>query len=107
MKFHVSRVSATTITASWLPPDRALRNGRITNYTICIKTASTSTGHCSMQNTTDNNMLYTFSNLKPYTKYQLRILAATKIGYGPPAIVNTATLEAGEKRLNLKSVDII
>ena len=52
-------------------------------------------------------MLYTFSNLKPYTKYQLRILAATKIGYGPPAIVNTATLEAGEKRLNLKSVDII
>ena len=103
-KLQISRVDATNITASWLPPDPALRNGRIINYKLCIKIGSTSQGPCLLQVTTGNITVYTFSNLKPYTKYHLRISAATKIGYGSAAVLTTRTLEAGEKRLNLKSV---
>ncbi|XP_046851042.1 uncharacterized protein LOC124444464 [Xenia sp. Carnegie-2017] len=94
MKFQISRVDATNITASWLPPDPTLRNGRIINYKLCIKIGSTSQGPCLLQITTGNITVYTFSNLKPYTKYHLRISAATKIGYGPAAFLTTRTLEA-------------
>ena len=101
-RFQISRVYATNITASWLPPDPALRNGRIINYKLCIKIGSTSQGPCLLQITTGNITVYNFSNLKPYTKYYIRISAATKIGYGSAAVLTTRTLEAGEKRLNPK-----
>ena len=103
-KFQISRVDATNITASWLPPDPALRNGRIINYKLCIKIGSTSQGPCLLQVTTGNITVYTFSNLKPYTKYYIRISAATKIGYGPSAVLTTKTVEAGKKRMNPKSL---
>ncbi|XP_046851039.1 phosphatidylinositol phosphatase PTPRQ-like [Xenia sp. Carnegie-2017] len=94
IKFQITRVDITNITSSWLPPDPALRNGRIINYKLCIKIGNTSQGPCLLQATTGNITVYTFSNLKPYTKYHLRISAATKIGYGPAAVLTTRTLEA-------------
>ena len=80
----------------WQPPVPELRNGKIINYTFCIRVFSTSPGPCLHEITLGNQTHYKATQLKPYTKYIINILAGTEIGFGPPVMIVNTTSEAGK-----------
>lgn len=80
---------------SWLPPDLQLRNGIIVNYSVCVLVYSASPSPCLMEVMLDKRMDYTVTNLKPYTKYIIKISAGTEAGFGPPAMLVNTTLQTG------------
>ena len=94
---RVTHVKPTILSLSWLPPEPELRNGKIINYTICIRVFSTSSpGPCLREALLGNQTHYTATELKPYTKYTIIISAGTEIGFGPPVLVVNSTLQAGK-----------
>ena len=66
------------MTLSWMEPD--MPNGVITRYQIEIRASFTNQSLVS-QNTT--SLTYTVTGLSPYTQYDFRVAAATRVGLGP------------------------
>ena len=83
--FTTTKVTANSITFSWLPPLIHLRNGNITHYSL----------RCSYHNSTEiiitlehlqiHDTTYLLINLLPYTNYFCNISAFTSGGEGPSA----------------------
>ncbi|XP_028400814.1 uncharacterized protein LOC114523946 [Dendronephthya gigantea] len=91
---HATHVGATSISLSWSPPDLLLRNGWIIRYIICVRVYNTSSDLCQQRIELGKNTYgHTVTNLKPYTKYFLEIIAGTIAGDGPHAFVVNRTLQ--------------
>ena len=71
--------SSSSLSASWIEPEKDKQNGVITNYTVCI--SKDKDGHCSQILTTVDRD-FTIINLDDCTKYFVRVLASTKAGNG-------------------------
>uniref|UniRef100_A0A667YVN6 Protein tyrosine phosphatase receptor type Q n=1 Tax=Myripristis murdjan TaxID=586833 RepID=A0A667YVN6_9TELE len=80
-------VSSTSIAVVWQPPLEA--NGEITEYTLTLF------GPEDSNTTRSLNTSFIFTNLLPYTPYNLTITAATRKGSGPALLLLLHTDEAG------------
>ena len=68
----------TSVTLSWMEPD--MPNGIIASYQVQYRVAFSSQLFVS-QNTT--SLTYTVTGLSPFTEYDVRVAAATRVGLGP------------------------
>ena len=70
---------SSSLSASWIEPEKDKQNGVITNYTVCI--SKEKDGLCFQRLVAvDKNLNIT--NLNYSTKYFVRVLARTKVGSG-------------------------
>lgn len=78
----------------WSPPDPLEVNGVLIEYSVCIRTQSSST--CLHGFTVPfTQTSYAFSNLRPYAIYSIEVRAATMAGFGPQANIFQRTSESG------------
>jgi hypothetical protein len=71
--------SASSLSFAWDPPDKTEQNGVIISYTACV---SHSENDPCFQTFITNERKWLVVNLKPLTKYYVRVLASTKVGPG-------------------------
>ena len=71
--------SASSLSFAWDPPDKTEQNGVIISYTACV---SHSENDPCFQTFITNERKWLVVNLKPLTKYYVRVLASTKVGHG-------------------------
>jgi hypothetical protein len=71
--------SASSLSFAWDPPDRTKQNGVIVGYTACFSYFEN--GRCYSRLYTSGRR-WLVGNLNPLTKYYVRVLASTKVGYG-------------------------
>ena len=91
----VVNVQAQQVTVSWSPPTNP--NGVITGYML------------NYSNSTENlsrplgaiQQMAVIDNLNEFTLYRFELRAETSAGFGPPAVVNQTTAEAGIMLLNV------
>ncbi len=71
--------SASSLSLAWDPPETCKQNGVIISYTACV--SSSENGPCfQIFNASKRELLV--GNLNAPTKYYVRVLASTKVGYG-------------------------
>ncbi|CAB3995740.1 tyrosine- phosphatase Lar-like isoform X1 [Paramuricea clavata] len=75
----VTAESSSSLSVTWEPPEKDKRNGMIVNYTVCISHEGNKP--CFKEQTTKQKMLI-IRNLIASTKYYVRVLASTKVGFG-------------------------
>lgn len=98
----VVALSSRSIKVEWLPPPSEKHHGQIIYYRIVYRLAE----HANASDTTtlekvfpldgsSQNLPYstTISNLKKFAKYEVQVLAGTKIGNGPWSVPVTVTTE--------------
>ena len=76
----LTAVNATdiSVTLSWMEPN--MPNGIITRYQVEYRLTFSDQSFAS-QNTT--SLTYTVTGLSPFTEYDVRVAAATRVGLGP------------------------
>ena len=79
LNVKVTAESSSSISVTWEPPKKDKRNGMIVNYTVCISHEECKP--CFEKHTTKENMLI-INNLNVSTKYYVRVLASTEVGFG-------------------------
>ena len=90
--FIISVTSPRSINLAWSPPLPSQRNGVITSYfTNC------SSGYTIINTTRTSSTSLTIAGLEPFTNYTCSVSAATVVGDGPAAIIQTMTAEYGNK----------
>ncbi|XP_061896859.1 phosphatidylinositol phosphatase PTPRQ [Entelurus aequoreus] len=82
-----TNLSSTSIAAVWQPPLEA--NGEITEYFLTLS----GPGDSNAIHTPNSS--FTFTNLLPYTAYNLTISASTRKGFGPALVLMLHTDEGG------------
>ena len=95
VNFTAEDTQAQRVTFSWLPPTTP--NGNINGYVLIY---SNSTHNLNLSLTEDRRMV-TVENLNEFTEYRFELRAMTVAGFGPPAIENQTTAEAGVTSLML------
>ena len=76
---RVVRVTYTTITLSWMPPD--IPNGIIIDYHLQYRRANSSSLYYILL-PIDNQLTRTVTGLSPSTDYDFRVAATTVVGRG-------------------------
>ncbi|XP_046857058.1 receptor-type tyrosine-protein phosphatase S-like isoform X7 [Xenia sp. Carnegie-2017] len=79
LNVNIFAISSSSLSVTWKPPDIAKRNGKIVSYTACITQLENET--CSMNYSIAEQRL-DINNVKPGTKYYVRVLASTIVGSG-------------------------
>ena len=97
--------SSTQIEVLWKPPIKKGQNGVITKYEVELTAVSSS--YIDKQSVGGNIDLYTFTNLKPYRTYRIRVAAKTKAGVGPYSEPITERTMEDIPRLAPKSLHIM
>ena len=72
-------IGDTSLLITWEPPAENKRNGKIVNYTICIKQSGDFP--CSGNFSTEDQS-FRINDLKEATMYDIRVLASTRVGRG-------------------------
>ncbi len=99
---QVVALSSRSAKVEWLPPPSEKHHGQIIYYRIVYRLAdpSNATDTTPLEKVfaldgNSQNLPYstTISNLKQFTKYEVRVLAGTKIGNGPWSVPVTVTTE--------------
>ena len=86
-------IESDEITVQWEPPNFNDRNGIIRRYNVFI--IENSTGASTNISEFSNDRAITFSNLKPFTSYHIKVAAYT-VAIGPfSPILVVLTLAAG------------
>ncbi|XP_046858365.1 uncharacterized protein LOC124451807 isoform X2 [Xenia sp. Carnegie-2017] len=80
LNVNIFVISSSSLSVTWKPPDIAKRNGKILSYTVCMTQLESET--CSMNYTTAEQHFQIINNVKPETKYYVRVLASTIAGSG-------------------------
>ena len=75
-----SVMSSTAVSATWLLPPEADRNGVIIYYILLLRDVQFNTSDITVN---VSGLTYLFTNLHEYTQYSLEIAAATYVGVGP------------------------
>ena len=75
------------VTFSWAPPDVALRNGEITEYTITCD----SDGSRAVSVTVAEAGSHNVEGFSPSTTYNCSVVATNSAGSGPPASLTFTT----------------
>ncbi|XP_068680678.1 uncharacterized protein [Montipora foliosa] len=86
--------SSTSLYAEWSPIPFGERNGRILGYIVEIKSAEEKGGRGEMKNFTRSRNV-TFTRLKKYHKYMVKVRGLTQRGEGPVKDVTAQTDEDG------------
>ncbi|XP_068725120.1 uncharacterized protein [Montipora capricornis] len=84
--------SSTSLYAEWSPIPFGERNGRILGYIVEIKSAEEKGGRGEMKNFTRSRNV-TFTRLKKYHKYMVKVRGLTQRGEGPVKDVTAQTDE--------------
>ncbi|XP_046858188.1 uncharacterized protein LOC124451619 isoform X2 [Xenia sp. Carnegie-2017] len=79
LNVQIVALSSSSLSVTWEPPDKNKTNGKIVNYTVCITHLENET--CSMKYMIEEQRL-DINNVKPGTKYYVRVLASTIVGSG-------------------------
>ncbi|XP_046856883.1 receptor-type tyrosine-protein phosphatase F-like isoform X4 [Xenia sp. Carnegie-2017] len=79
LNVQIVALSSSSLSVTWEPPDKKKTNGKIVNYTVCITHLENET--CSMKYMIEEQRL-DINNVKPGTKYYVRVLASTIVGSG-------------------------
>ncbi|XP_046858714.1 receptor-type tyrosine-protein phosphatase F-like [Xenia sp. Carnegie-2017] len=79
LNVQIVALSSSSLSVTWDPPDKKKTNGKIVNYTVCITHLENET--CSMKYMIEEQRL-DINNVKPGTKYYVRVLASTIVGSG-------------------------
>lgn len=87
-------LTSTSLEIEWNPPPPMNRNGPITAYNVTVNVQSTGVQEFSLVVSDATSTSVTF--LKPYTTYDVTVIARNSIGYGPSNTVSDTTLEDSE-----------
>ncbi|XP_046858342.1 receptor-type tyrosine-protein phosphatase F-like isoform X1 [Xenia sp. Carnegie-2017] len=79
LNVKIVALSSSSLSVTWQSPDKNKTNGKIVNYTVCITHLENET--CSMKYMIKEQPL-NVNNVKPGTKYYVRVLASTIVGSG-------------------------
>ncbi|XP_046856875.1 uncharacterized protein LOC124450287 [Xenia sp. Carnegie-2017] len=79
LNVQIVALSSSSLSVTWEPPDKNKTNGKIVSYTVCITHLENET--CSMKYMIEEQRL-DINNVKPGTKYYVRVLASTIVGSG-------------------------
>ncbi|XP_046858811.1 uncharacterized protein LOC124452272 [Xenia sp. Carnegie-2017] len=79
LNVQIVALSSSSLSVTWEPPDKKKTNGKIVSYTVCITHLENET--CSMKYMIEEQRL-DINNVKPGTKYYVRVLASTIVGSG-------------------------
>jgi hypothetical protein len=72
--------SASSLSFAWDPPDTTKQNGVIIGYRACFSYFEN--GRCYLTYHTWGRTWVVVYNLRPLTRYYVRVLASTKAGHG-------------------------
>ena len=91
--------TAFSINIMWSPPDLALQNGLITNYTL-LHTTDPSQRLDQRPSVTLSaaTLSHRLTSLQAYTRYYISVAAATSVGFGPFANTSAITLRSRKSR---------
>ncbi|XP_046858344.1 receptor-type tyrosine-protein phosphatase delta-like [Xenia sp. Carnegie-2017] len=79
LNVQIVALRSSSLSVTWEPPDKNKANGKIVSYTVCITHLENET--CSMDYMIEEQRL-DINNVKPGTKYYVRVLASTIVGSG-------------------------
>ncbi len=86
--------SKNSLEVTWKPPDRNLRNGKLTGYQVCFN--SEESGE-NLKCTVTTALSFTILKLPPSTKYFVTVAAGTSVGYGNKSLELSKITNEGKK----------
>ena len=95
MNLSVEILSSRSLLLSWLPPAIEDQNGLIAGYAVDV--TSPSDPQVYSGNVNGTSIVLNSSYIKPYTEYNISVVAYTEVDLGPfSAVVHVSTPESGE-----------
>lgn len=97
MNLRAHNTSSTSLFVTWefLPNDRV--NGILLGYKLLYKKYGPT--NVSEQNATTTMNFTVLTGLEKFTIYDVKVLAFTRVGDGPEAVVTETTDEDGERKI--------
>ena len=79
VKGHI--LNSTSVELLWQAPRESKQNGEIISYTVII--SGNESGHLVLHKFTSNSSHIIFSQLRPFSEYNISVAADTAVGTGP------------------------